>query len=81
MSPSTIHAYRPETHMWPAPANSFLLTDSDGAILIDAGCGSPEAYDKLRAFIVKLQGEERIECPDWGSRPLFSLTKHDTQYG
>lgn len=53
-SASTIHAYRPETHMWPAPANSFLLTDSDGAVLIDAGCGSPDAYQKLRAFIEDL---------------------------
>ncbi|MBU4241268.1 MAG: MBL fold metallo-hydrolase [Actinobacteria bacterium] len=51
MKPSAIHAYRPETHMWPAPANSFLLTDRDGAILIDAGCGSPDTYEKLRTFI------------------------------
>lgn len=36
--------------MWPEPANSFLLADADGAILIDAGCGWPERYGALKGF-------------------------------
>ena len=51
MKQSDIHAYRPKSHMWPAPANSFLLEDRGGAVLIDAGCGSPESYEKLKGFI------------------------------
>jgi len=37
--------------MWPEPANSFLLADPDGAILIDAGCGWPERYATLKEFL------------------------------
>lgn len=51
MKPSEIHVLRQESHMWPEPANSFLLADPDGAILIDAGCGWPERYNALKEFL------------------------------
>lgn len=37
--------------MWPAPGNSFVLLDGEGAILIDAGCGFRDCYDRLVAFL------------------------------
>ena len=40
--------------MWPAPANSFVLKDSDGAVLIDAGCGYRECYQRIRDFLAGL---------------------------
>jgi glyoxylase-like metal-dependent hydrolase (beta-lactamase superfamily II) len=46
-----IFTYRSHTHMWPAPANSFVLKDADGAVLIDAGCGFRDCYEKIRAFL------------------------------
>jgi glyoxylase-like metal-dependent hydrolase (beta-lactamase superfamily II) len=39
--------------MWPAPANSYLLKDDDGAVLIDAGCGFPQCYEKIREFLAE----------------------------
>ncbi len=49
-----IHVYRPESHMWPAPGNSFVLTDNEGAVLIDAGCGFRECYDRVVDFLAGL---------------------------
>jgi glyoxylase-like metal-dependent hydrolase (beta-lactamase superfamily II) len=40
--------------MWPAPANSFVLKDDRGAVLIDAGCGYVECYRKIRDFLAGL---------------------------
>lgn len=40
--------------MWPAPANSFVLKDARGAVLIDAGCGYRECYQKIRDFLAGL---------------------------
>ena len=57
MKPAKINVYRPETHMWPAPANSFVLLDGAGAVLIDAGCGYRECYEKVKAFLAKLGAE------------------------
>lgn len=37
--------------MWPEPANSFLLEDKRGAALIDAGCGWPESYRRIKEFL------------------------------
>lgn len=37
--------------MWPAPANSFVLKDPDGAVLIDLGCGYSECWEKVRSFL------------------------------
>lgn len=54
MGPAKIHTYRPETPMWPAPANSFVLKDARGAVLIDAGCGYRECYQKIRDFLAGL---------------------------
>ena len=54
MEPAKIHTYRPDTPMWPAPANSFVLPDADGAVLIDAGCGYRECYEKIKAFLAGL---------------------------
>jgi len=51
MAVSPIHVLRREHHMWPEPANTFLLTDDEGAIIIDAGCGWPAAYAKLKDFL------------------------------
>jgi glyoxylase-like metal-dependent hydrolase (beta-lactamase superfamily II) len=51
MAAPAIYTYRPAKHMWPAPANSYLLKDSGGAILIDAGCGFPECYQKITEFL------------------------------
>ena len=48
---SGILTYMPERHMWPAPANSFLLEDSKGVVLIEAGCGFPECWSRLREFL------------------------------
>jgi len=48
-----IYTYRPESHLWPAPANSYLLKDASGGILIDAGCGFPQCYDRLKAFLAE----------------------------
>lgn len=39
--------------MWPAPANSYMLKDADGAVLIDAGCGFSECYQKLKGFLAE----------------------------
>ncbi|MBU1669660.1 MAG: MBL fold metallo-hydrolase [Actinobacteria bacterium] len=43
--------YQPERAMWPAPANSYLLRDDRGAVLIDAGCGYRECYEKIVEFL------------------------------
>lgn len=51
MSAAPIFTYRPESHRWPAPANSYLLKDADGGILIDAGCGFEECYGKIKEFL------------------------------
>jgi glyoxylase-like metal-dependent hydrolase (beta-lactamase superfamily II) len=51
MAASPIIVYKPDTHMWPAPANSYLLKDDEGGILIDAGCGFAECYGKIKAFL------------------------------
>jgi len=51
MRPTEIHTLREESHMWPAAANCRLLTDADGAILIDVGCGTPSRYEKLKTFL------------------------------
>lgn len=51
MKPSEIFTLRQESHMWPEPANTFLLEDGDGAIMIDAGCGWPDRYEKLKGFL------------------------------
>jgi glyoxylase-like metal-dependent hydrolase (beta-lactamase superfamily II) len=51
MKPSDIHVLRQDHHMWPEPANTFLLSDEDGAIIIDAGCGWPERYRRLVEFL------------------------------
>ncbi|MHB8894973.1 MAG: MBL fold metallo-hydrolase [Candidatus Geothermincolia bacterium] len=51
MTGPEIHIYQPATHMWPSPANSFMIKDADGAVLIDAGCGFPECYQKIREFL------------------------------
>ena len=40
--------------MWPAPANSFVLKDPDGAVLIDLGCGYRDCWEKVRDFIAGL---------------------------
>jgi glyoxylase-like metal-dependent hydrolase (beta-lactamase superfamily II) len=53
MAASAINIYRPAKHMWPAPANSYMLKDSDGAVLIDAGCGFPECYQKIQEFLAE----------------------------
>lgn len=53
MSAAPILTYRPESHKWPAPANSYLLKDDAGGILIDAGCGFEECYGKIREFLKK----------------------------
>jgi|SRR5450759_121356 glyoxylase-like metal-dependent hydrolase (beta-lactamase superfamily II) len=53
MAAPTIYAYKPDKHMWPAPANSYMLKDSCGAVLIDAGCGFPECYQKIREFLAE----------------------------
>lgn len=37
--------------MWPAGANVFLLSDPEGAILIEVGCGRESCYEKLRTFL------------------------------
>lgn len=50
--PSEIHVLRQKSHMWPEPANSFLLADAEGAILIDAGCGWQERYQALKEFLL-----------------------------
>jgi len=49
--PSEIHVLRQDRHMWPEPANTFLLADDEGAIIIDAGCGWPERYARLVEFL------------------------------
>jgi len=54
MTTPEIYTYRPATHMWPAPANSYVLKDAEGAVLIDAGCGFPECYMKLEEFLIGL---------------------------
>jgi glyoxylase-like metal-dependent hydrolase (beta-lactamase superfamily II) len=51
MAAPAIYVYKPEKHMWPAPANSYMLKDSEGAVLIDAGCGFPECYQKIKEFL------------------------------
>ncbi len=51
---SEIYTFRPDTHMWPAPANTFVLKDSDGAVLIDLGCGYRECWEKVRDFLGEL---------------------------
>jgi glyoxylase-like metal-dependent hydrolase (beta-lactamase superfamily II) len=53
-APSEIYVYRPESHMWPAPANSFVLIDSRGGVLIDAGCGFRKCYEKIKDFLSAL---------------------------
>ncbi len=50
-APNGISILRPDSHMWPASANVFLLRDEDGAILIDVGCGRQESYDTLKAWL------------------------------
>lgn len=51
MAASEIYVCRPDTDLWPAPANSYLLKDEDGGILMDAGCGLPECYEKIKSFL------------------------------
>ena len=51
MPRSPIHKYQPERHMWPAPANSYLLPDAGGAALVDAGCGFEKCYRELVRFL------------------------------
>jgi glyoxylase-like metal-dependent hydrolase (beta-lactamase superfamily II) len=49
--------YQPERAMWPSPANSYLLKDDRGAVLIDAGCGYRDCYAKIVEFL-KSEGLE-----------------------
>lgn len=51
---SEMHTCRPDSHMWPAPGNSFVLRDQDGAVLIDAGCGFRDCYDRIVRFLAGL---------------------------
>ena len=53
MPAAPIFTYRPESHRWPAPANSYLMKDAEGGILIDAGCGFEECYLKIKAFLAE----------------------------
>jgi len=45
--------------MWPAPANSYVLKDARGAVLVDAGCGFPGCYQKIKEFLSGLGLEPR----------------------
>jgi glyoxylase-like metal-dependent hydrolase (beta-lactamase superfamily II) len=53
MAEAPILAYRPARHMWPAPANSYLLRDGEGAVLVDAGCGFEQCYGKIKEFLAE----------------------------
>lgn len=51
MSAPPIHTFRHESHMWPAPASTFLVRDSEGGAIIDIGCGEQEGYRSFREFL------------------------------
>jgi len=40
--------------IWPASANVLLIKDSDGAYLVDVGCGHEDTYVRLKEFISSL---------------------------
>jgi glyoxylase-like metal-dependent hydrolase (beta-lactamase superfamily II) len=51
MLPEGMHFLHVEDTIWPASANILLISDEDGAILVDVGCGQEEAYVRVREFV------------------------------
>ncbi|MDD5747718.1 MAG: MBL fold metallo-hydrolase [Actinomycetota bacterium] len=48
---SDIYPLYAEKPIWPSSANSYLLKDKDGAILVDVGCGKSETYERIKEFL------------------------------
>lgn len=51
MLPEGIFLHRDEETIWPASANTLMIRDADGAILVDVGCGKEEVYARLKGFV------------------------------
>jgi glyoxylase-like metal-dependent hydrolase (beta-lactamase superfamily II) len=49
--PENMFLHKEETHIWPASANVLVIRDTDGAILVDVGCGKEEVYQRLKDFL------------------------------
>jgi len=49
--PEDIVLHKDRETIWPASANVLLVRDSDGAILVDVGCGYEDTYLRLKEFI------------------------------
>jgi glyoxylase-like metal-dependent hydrolase (beta-lactamase superfamily II) len=54
MLPEDIHLHKDKETIWPASANVLLIRDSDGAYLVDVGCGHEDTYFRLKEFIFSL---------------------------
>lgn len=51
--PDTLFLVSPGNPMWPSPANSYIVRDGEGFILIDCGYGDHESYLKFVKFLSK----------------------------
>ncbi len=51
MLPEGIFLHQDEETIWPASANTLMIRDADGAILVDVGCGKEEVYARLKEFV------------------------------
>jgi glyoxylase-like metal-dependent hydrolase (beta-lactamase superfamily II) len=49
--PEDIYLHKDKETIWPASANVLLIKDSDGAWLVDVGCGHEDTYIRLKEFI------------------------------
>jgi glyoxylase-like metal-dependent hydrolase (beta-lactamase superfamily II) len=49
--PDTLFLVSPGNPMWPIPANSYIIRDGQGFILIDCGYGDRESYLKFVKFL------------------------------
>jgi len=52
--PEGIFLHKDKETIWPASANVLLIKDSDGAYLVDVGCGHEDTYVRLKEFISSL---------------------------
>jgi glyoxylase-like metal-dependent hydrolase (beta-lactamase superfamily II) len=52
--PEDILLHKDKETIWPASANVLLIRDSDGAYLVDVGCGHEDTYFRLKEFIFSL---------------------------
>lgn len=51
MLPDGFFLHKDEKIIWPASANVLVIRDSDGAALVDVGCGREEVYLRLKDFL------------------------------